>query len=146
MINVPVVAQNQVAHVFTYGSLMYPDIFEQVTASLPRSIPAIAHHWRRYGLANRSYPGAMPSKKKACRIEGVLWFDVSEIALAALDRFEADEYRRATISVTTQDGQLCSAYIYEWLFADQIQGEWSRAEFEQYHRGRFVQIHGHQQD
>lgn len=133
---------DQAINVFTYGSLMYPDIFKQVAGHEPLSLTAFAHQWRRYGLANRTYPGAMPEEKSGCVIKGVLWLDVTAQGLAALDQFEGDEYRRVEIQVRTEKNALYRAYIYQWLLSDQVRGDWQLADFEQYHRKQFVQIHG----
>lgn len=138
--------KSEAINVFTYGSLMYPDIFEQVTGSLPVSLPAVAHNWLRHGLANRAYPGAMPSDLDDAVIEGVLWLDLTPAALSALDEFEGHEYRRIAIEVKADNGLTHRAYIYQWLLRDQVQGSWDLVDFETNHRQRFVQIHGRRLD
>lgn len=138
---------NRTAHVFTYGSLMYPEIFEQVTGALPQSVLATAHHWRRHSLAGRTYPGALPDSTGQSTIEGVLWLNVSSLAISALDRFEGQEYRRVGIEVTTSDGDKFQANIYQWLLPSQILWDaWCKEDFEQNHRQNFVQTHGVSQD
>jgi gamma-glutamylcyclotransferase (GGCT)/AIG2-like uncharacterized protein YtfP len=130
----------QTLHVFTYGSLMYPDVFLQVTGCNPESVTAVAHHWSRYGLKNRTYPGAIPDFRKSASIAGVIWLDVTPMALAALDRFEGHEYRRVAIEVISQLGPH-RAQIYEWLMPDELDGAWDPIEFERSHRQNFAQIH-----
>ncbi len=119
---------------------MYPDVFFQVTGSSPVSVPAIAHHWSRYGLKNRTYPGAVPDFQKNAAITGVIWLEVTPKALAALDRFEGHEYRRVAIEVVSQSGPH-PAQIYEWLMPDLLDGAWDPIEFERSHRHNFAQLH-----
>lgn len=134
--------KHETINVFTYGSLMYADIFEKVTGCLPVSLPATARNWQRHGLANRTYPGAMPSRLDKAVIEGVLWLDLSQAALSALDDFEGHEYCRTEIELIAANGLAHRAYIYEWLLHDQVRGDWKVEDFEKHHRQHFVQIHG----
>lgn len=125
---------------------MYADIFEQVTGARFEFLPARAHRWRRHGLMNRTYPGAMPCKHEASSIKGVVWLDVSPAALAALDQFEGSEYRRIEIDVMTAHEQVLTAHIYQWLLPDQVEGQWDPITFERRHRRDFARIHGANRD
>ena len=131
-------------HVFTYGSLMFADVFLQVTSQLSQSVPAILTRWRRYGLRGLTYPGAVRTDHADDCIEGVLWLDVAPAAIAKLDQFEGEQYRRVTVQVQTVDGLSHEAQIYEWLLHSQLEGAWSPERFSRDHRASFVQIHGQQ--
>lgn len=132
-------------NVFTYGSLMYRDIFEQVTGCRLDCVSARAHQWRRYGLVKRTYPGAMPCGDPSAAIDGVLWLNVPERALNALDEFEAAEYGRVEIKVTSRNNAMYPAFIYQWSLPEQIHGEWDPVDFERHHRHDFARIHGAKQ-
>lgn len=126
---------------------MFADVFLQVTGQTCQSTPAELVGWRRYGLKGLSYPGAVQTDQANDRIQGVLWFDVSAAALAALDQFEGDQYRRVTTHAQTNDGKTFQVQIYEWLMTSELEGSWSPEVFNQRHRASFVQTHSqHQQE
>jgi gamma-glutamylcyclotransferase (GGCT)/AIG2-like uncharacterized protein YtfP len=128
-------------NVFTYGSLMYPDIFSAVTGYSLQCTSAKLAGWRRYALADRTYPGALTSDQHSDFIVGIVWLDVNPKALLALDRFEGDDYERVTVSVTTEEGQSLTSHIYRWRLPALTAGAWDRGEFEKKHRANFVQRH-----
>lgn len=130
-------------HVFTYGSLMYRDIFEAVTQSALACMDASLPGWSRHGLINREYPGAMPDKSGEAMIRGVLWLNVGVNAVAALDQFEGNEYQRVSVKVSGADGLPYEAVVYQWLDPAAICGAWSSRDFELKHRKNFVIEHWH---
>lgn len=126
-------------NVFAYGSLMFEDIFLEVTGTSLDAIRATATGWRRFSLEQRTYPGAVPSDKHC--IDGVLWLDVPERALLALDQFEGDEYVRRQIEVLDSAGHNYVAFIYQWLDLSLTLSDWSIQEFESEHRRGFASLH-----
>jgi gamma-glutamylcyclotransferase (GGCT)/AIG2-like uncharacterized protein YtfP len=129
-------------HVFTYGSLMFPDVFLGVTGQLAQAAPAIAIGWRRYGLKGKTYPGAIPTGFEHDQIHGVIWQGLSEQMVRALDAFEDKQYERVTTTVLTQDNQRQSVQIYQWLEHDALDGSWDPTTFDKLYRSGFVQAHG----
>jgi len=128
------------AHVFTYGSLMYPDIFERVTGRLPQCYPAVLNDWRRHALKEVSYPGAVPQAGHVIR--GMLWHDLTDAELMRLDAFESSEYRRNSVLVTVESGLVWPAQIYVWLDPDRLEpNDWPQSDFEKYHRPQFFETH-----
>lgn len=125
---------------------MYDEIFHGVTGRSHESIEAVAIAWRRHGLLNRSYPGALPCHDTDARLAGILWLNVNSAAVAALDRFEGNEYQRVSVVVQSSSGQSYQAQIYQWLMPQEIQGDWDPQTFEQQHRADFLDIHGSSQD
>lgn len=132
-------APPQTTNVFTYGSLMYPDIFAAVSGVSVGHRPAKAINWRRYALKERTYPGAI-AENGAC-IEGVLWFGVPADAVSRLDQFEGEEYCVQTLFVYDTAGIAHRAIIYRWRKPDLIFGDWSTQDFERNHRDTFVAVH-----
>jgi len=116
------------ANVFTYGSLMFPQVWQCVVAGAYRSLSAAANGHARFAIAGETYPGMVA--QTGAMVEGVLYFDVNPDDLAALDRFEGEDYRRAIIEVVLADGRQvsCATYIYtgERLSA----AAWNPAAFE----------------
>ncbi len=127
-------------NIFSYGSLMYAAVFDPVAGSTARPTLATLKDWSRHRIMSKSYPAAVPAF--GAQIEGVLWQDVGQDAVARLDRFEGDEYRRETVVVTKADGLTVDADIYRWLDTTTLEPEdWSREEFEKMHLESFFRIH-----
>ena len=129
------------SHVFTYGSLMFADIFEGVTEERCRQQNATLNQWQRYALLDRTYPGAANCQDLTAQIKGVLWFDVSAQALLKLDAFEGREYRRQSVTVLCESTQPQTAWIYRWLDESLFSGAWHVDAFEHQHRADFVARH-----
>ena len=127
-------------HVFTYGSLMCPDIFERVAGRLVPCCPAILSNWRRHALIDRTYPGAV--QQTGHLIRGVLWQAVDDTALASLDAFESSEYQRIPVEASLDSGQVVAAQVYARLDPKLLEpADWSQSSFEQIHRQDFYQAH-----
>jgi len=128
-------------HVFTYGSLMYPEVFTAVTGLTLRCTNATLIGWRRYALADRTYPGALPSDQPSDSIVGVVWLQVHPQAISALDRFEGDEYERVAVRIITAEGQSLTAQVYQWRLPKLAAGIWDTDEFERKHLANFFEQH-----
>ena len=100
-------------NVFTYGSLMFEEVWGKVVSGRYQSQAAILHDHRRYAITGVSYPAmvAMPGEQVA----GLLYLDVSADDMARLDAFEGDEYRRDALPVVLASGETVSAWTYVWL-------------------------------
>jgi gamma-glutamylcyclotransferase (GGCT)/AIG2-like uncharacterized protein YtfP len=97
-------------HIFTYGSLMFPEIWRRVVTGEYRAELAVASGFARYALSDDTYPGMIAEPDGS--VEGVVYLDVDEFDLAALDRFEGVEYRRDPVTVTLQSGATMVANTY----------------------------------
>jgi gamma-glutamylcyclotransferase (GGCT)/AIG2-like uncharacterized protein YtfP len=124
-------------NIFTYGSLMYPEIFEAVAGQSFDAKPATLLNWRRHQLQGETYPAATPYV--GYRLEGVVWFNVSVQSLERLDTFETKSYARELVQVGTPDGLMHSAHIYRWLDLTRLLDEdWSKHTFETQHLKHFL--------
>lgn len=127
-------------NIFTYGSLMYPEIFEAVAGQSLNNKPAKLLNWRRHQLQGESYPAATPCVGH--QLEGVVWFNVSAQALTRLDTFETSSYAREPVQIRTSDGAMHSAHIYRWLDLTRLLDEdWSTHTFETQHLKHFLNTH-----
>jgi len=97
------------AHVFTYGSLMFRDVWERVVRNGYAASEATVSGHIRLGIADETYPALVPGLGK---VTGVLYFDVCTEDLLLLDRFEGDEYDRITLPVRLADGEQLNAETY----------------------------------
>ena len=104
-------------HVFTYGSLMFPEVWNRVVRGRYQSCPARLEGYRRHALTDVSYPAIVA--ESGAEVEGVLYLDVDAADLARLDAFEGAEYRRAAVPVSTASGTT-TAQTYVWLDATRL--------------------------
>ena len=98
-------------HVFTYGSLMFPRVWSLVVAGRYRSVVGSLDGHARFAVDEQDYPGMV--LRSDASVEGVLYLDVDDADLDRLDRFEGDDYRRASVDVATPEGTMrCETYVY----------------------------------
>jgi gamma-glutamylcyclotransferase (GGCT)/AIG2-like uncharacterized protein YtfP len=115
-------------HVFTYGTLMFPEVWRAVVGREFETAPATAAGFAIYYVRDAVYPGitttnsemAAGSKNneakltKADPVLGLIYFNVDAESLARLDVFEGDDYLRQPIEVTrTGNGErlLADSYV-----------------------------------
>ena len=107
-------------NVFTYGSLMFPEIWNQVVRGSYPSCPARLEAYRRFSIVEVSYPAIVA--EPGASVEGVLYLGVSADDVARLDAFEGAEYRRAGLAVITASGPI-PAQGYVWLDGARLSGQ-----------------------
>ena len=113
-------------NIFTYGSLMFDEVWRQVVSGRYRSEPARLEHHQRHALTGLSYPGVVPAP--GVEVAGRLYLDVSADDMARLDAFEGAEYRRDALQVLRSNGELVSAWTYLWLDPQRLSGQPWRSE------------------
>ena len=101
------------AHVFTYGSLMFAQVWQPLVGGRYRSEPAVLPGYRRFAVPGVTYPGIVAAPGE--QVAGLLYLDVGPGDLARLDLFEGAEYRREALPVTLADGSVLVAETYVWL-------------------------------
>lgn len=104
--------------VFTYGSLMFGQIWSRVVRGEYASTRAVAAGHARYAIKDETYPGMIA--QSGGTVEGVLYFDVVQDDIAALDAFEGGEYRRESIAVTLAGGETVQADTYIYLAIERL--------------------------
>ncbi|MDQ9171989.1 gamma-glutamylcyclotransferase family protein [Oxalobacteraceae bacterium R-40] len=119
-------------NVFTYGSLMFQAVWEQVVHRHYHSGKAVLEDHARYAIAGASYPGMV--SQPGATVEGVLYLDVDTVDIARLDAFEGNEYRRATVQVRFEDGTCMEAHTYLYKATQRLQDtSWKVNEFDIQH-------------
>jgi gamma-glutamylcyclotransferase (GGCT)/AIG2-like uncharacterized protein YtfP len=106
------------AHVFTYGSLMFPRVWSRVVCGVYRSSKAVAEGHQRSMLRGEIYP-AMVARAGQC-VEGVVYLDVDAADLARLDAFEGKDYRRSPLKLRLENGESLAAETYLYLRIEQL--------------------------
>jgi gamma-glutamylcyclotransferase (GGCT)/AIG2-like uncharacterized protein YtfP len=101
------------ANIFTYGSLMFPQVWGLVVGGQYRSGQATVANFARYAIDGETYPGMIAQAGSS--VQGVLYFDVEDRDVAALDRFEGDDYLRISVPVQLVGGAGATAetYLYQ---------------------------------
>lgn len=107
-------------HIFTYGSLMFPEIWQRVVRGNYLSATAMLSDHARYALADDTYPGMVAQADAA--VQGVLYYDVTPQDVAALDLFEGSEYRRQNVDVVIESGETLIACTYIFLAEQRLSG------------------------
>jgi gamma-glutamylcyclotransferase (GGCT)/AIG2-like uncharacterized protein YtfP len=98
------------ARLFTYGTLMLPEVMEIVAGRRFAARDATLVGYRRRLLRDRVYPGLVPAAGES--VGGVLWEDLDPPALARIDRFEDAPYERVELRVAVAPGESCAAFVY----------------------------------
>jgi len=116
-------------NLFTYGSLMHPEILRNVVGELfPPGVPATLLGWKRCPVARESYPAIV--RADSASVSGILWTELQEKQLDALDAFEGRDYRRIRVTVTDAAGGEHGAFAYAWAReGGLIDGPWDFARF-----------------
>ncbi len=97
-------------NIFTYGSLMFPDVWRRVTGLMePGGAATLADHAARR-IRGQSYPALV--QEPGTVVDGVIYRGVTPEAVAALDAFEGSFYRRIAVDVHTADGPTEPAWVY----------------------------------
>ena len=91
-------------HVFTYGTLMFPQVWEAVVGREFVSIAGRATGYAIFCVRDAVFPGIVAAGDRDA-VSGVVYLDVDQASLARLDLFEDDFYRRETLWIDCDDGQ-----------------------------------------
>ena len=100
--------------VFTYGSLMFDDIWQEVVNTTHPSKHASLHGYKRVTILGDSYPVLVPAGGQQ-QVKGRLYCDVKKGELRKLDHFEGVFYQRQRVTVHAKDGdrtRYLQAYVY----------------------------------
>ncbi|MBK8501434.1 MAG: gamma-glutamylcyclotransferase [Saprospiraceae bacterium] len=129
---------------FTYGTLMVPEIIQALLGRQPQAKPATLDGFRRYLLLDANYPGIKTQVDN--RVSGLIYYQLSQNDLDILNDFEGEPYELKPVSATLISGEGVSTFAYiikeqfENLLSDQ---DWSLEEFMALHKDNFIrEYHG----
>jgi gamma-glutamylcyclotransferase (GGCT)/AIG2-like uncharacterized protein YtfP len=99
-------------HLFAYGTLMFPEIWQRVVGREFRRQPATLAGYTAYRVVGDSFPVLVPGKTNEATA-GVAVFDLDDAAIQLLDEHESTLYDRVTATATLDDGHRvdCQAYM-----------------------------------
>jgi gamma-glutamylcyclotransferase (GGCT)/AIG2-like uncharacterized protein YtfP len=126
---------------FTYGSLMSPDILEMVIHRAAVGVPATLLDYRRAKIAGVSYPGMIP--EPGSRVDGCLYKQLSLSDLEKLDIFEGEMYQRKLVEIHLEQTLQSYTYILAGAHAHLLTNEaWSYEDFLKNDKGNFIRNYG----
>jgi gamma-glutamylcyclotransferase (GGCT)/AIG2-like uncharacterized protein YtfP len=98
-------------HVFTYGTLMFPEVWRAVVGRMFDTVQGTAAGYAIFRVADAVFPGIMAAGDSDV-VRGVVYLNVDHSSLARLDLFEDDFYERQTLWIECQDHQRRAADAY----------------------------------
>ena len=125
-------------HVFTYGSLMFSEVWENIVHGRHQSVPATLSGYRRFSVHGEAWPVVMPGIPQD-RLDGCLYRNVSVEDIRLLDEFEGDYYFRTPLQVKRED-RIETAEVYVLrprFYSIATQSSWDPVEFERSALNRF---------
>lgn len=100
-------------HFFTYGSLMYPEVWQQLVKGDYDSCLANLAGYHRKCIDQQDYPAIYRDKRSVNQlVSGRIYFNVSPEDQTALDIFEGEEYNRLTETVEMPDMKHIEVEVY----------------------------------
>jgi gamma-glutamylcyclotransferase (GGCT)/AIG2-like uncharacterized protein YtfP len=116
-----------ISDVFTYGSLMFPPVWERVVRGHYADSNAILRGHARFTVGGQAYPGIVTQPD--AQVEGVLYRGVTAGDLLLLDAFEGQEYRRIAVELRLSDGTAAQAWTYLYIAQDLSDSPWDPEAF-----------------
>jgi gamma-glutamylcyclotransferase (GGCT)/AIG2-like uncharacterized protein YtfP len=98
-------------HVFTYGTLMFPEVWKAVVGREFASVGGTAKGYAIFRVRDAVFPGIIAASERDT-VRGVVYLDVDPDSVARLDLFEDDFYGRETLQIECDDHQSRSAEAY----------------------------------
>src|SRR3954471_19037008 len=98
-------------HVFTYGTLMFPEVWRAVVGRQFESVVARAAGYAIFRVRDAVFPGILAAAEGS-HVSGVVYLDVDLPTLQRLDAFEDAFYERRAIPVDYDDGRRLKAEAY----------------------------------
>jgi gamma-glutamylcyclotransferase (GGCT)/AIG2-like uncharacterized protein YtfP len=100
-----------IMNLFTYGSLMFAEVWSQLVQGDYAKRPARLHGFTRRRVQEDVYPVIFKSDNREW-VDGIVYLGLSDDDLRRLDAFEADAYDRQTRTVIVEDGEKLTADTY----------------------------------
>ena len=118
-------------HVFTYGTLTFPEVWQAVVGRMFETVAGTAPGFEVFRVVDAVFPG-IAAGTGVCSVPGVVYLDVDSNSAARLDRFEDEFYERRAIAIDCSDGQrrMAEAYVVPPAHQQVLTNEpWTRESF-----------------
>lgn len=116
--------------VFTYGSLMYDDVWQRVVSGRYEKKRAALYGYVRKSIDGEVYPALIKGEGIT---EGEIYLSVSSEDILKLDCFEGEMYERVLGQVISDGGVTfsCFFYVFRKEYSDLLRdAEWRCEDFE----------------
>ncbi len=133
------------SHVFTYGSLMFPQVWNRVVRGKYNAQRVALKGFERKCVKGEEYPVIHPALDSWALVQGVLYRDIGEDDLQRLDIFEGEYYQRRTGMVISEGGYEEPAQVYAVHrdFTHIIDDRpWDVEHFKEHGIRRFLEMYG----
>jgi gamma-glutamylcyclotransferase (GGCT)/AIG2-like uncharacterized protein YtfP len=97
-------------HVFTYGSLMFPEVWRIVVGREFRTVEGAVNGYAIHRVSEAPYPGIVA--EAGSTVHGLVYLEVDPTSVARLDTFEGEYYERLSLSIHCVDGHRRTADAY----------------------------------
>lgn len=98
-------------NIFTYGTLMFEEIWSRVVAGEYDKTPAILNGYDRKLARGEVYPVLFPSTDLSL-VEGTVYFNVTGADLKELDSFEGEHYYRQSAEALIREATKLPVEVY----------------------------------
>lgn len=116
-------------HLFTYGSLMYPQVWSRVMSNTHPSRAATITGYSRRQLPGEVYPALVPDADSS--VNGVLYSGLTQAEFARLDLFEGKDYQRISVLAVPETGTEVETFVYVYAHPEHVsEFLWDPARFE----------------
>lgn len=95
-------------HLFTYGSLMFEDVWNRLVKGNYLSQKATLNGFARRSVKEDEYPVIFQADEL---VEGVVYYDINEEDMVILDTFEGEYYERTEVELLVKN-ELIRACVY----------------------------------
>lgn len=118
-------------HIFTYGTLVFPEVWRTVAGRAYATVGGRASGFAIYRVREAAFPGIIAAGAEDF-VPGVVYLDVDSDDLERLDQFEDDFYVRRSLAIDCDDGlsRQADAYVVpadnRHVLTDQV---WLASEF-----------------
>ena len=132
-------AGNSGSHLFTYGSLMFPEVWQRVVGHESEGTKGKLAGFSAFRVRGQGYPGLVEAGPESAT-NGVLYRNLSEQDWAKLDEFEGSFYRRTEVEIETEEGvESAHTYVVEEQHRDDLSSDlWDRDVFEKTGLQQFI--------
>ena len=112
-------------HVFTYGTLMFPAVWQRVVRGEYDSSEAWLSGFERRAVRGAIYPCLIHSESSR-PVQGILYYDVNGLDMDRLDELEGEQYQRLLLPCDLPGGKKIDAFVYVWSDENtsQVGGDW----------------------
>ena len=127
-------------NIFTYGTLMYSDVWDKVVSGNYLASSAVLRGYARRAVRNELYPVAFEASQHEV-ISGIVYYDVDPLDVYRLDCFEGEYYFRTSVNLELPQLGKTSADVYivkprhKAIISDQI---WDPHHFQQNALSEFI--------